>query len=563
MFRLRVVPARGKPFERSFDAEEVVVGRAPSCDLVLSDRFLSRTHARLYLDDGVPMVEDLGSYNGTFVNGARVVEPVSLSPGDSVRLSTSTISLLPSSGEGDGTGAMPRREQPESSIAGATVVRPASDLLPDLEPASSHSDSVEDLVRYTERLALLNEVHRALGGTARQEELLELILDRLFDHFRPEEAAILLRAADGSFVPEATRAVEGNLPSLDFRTLEREVAERGLAVVVLDTLDDERFAAAESILSAGVRSLMAAPLLDPSEGVHDGTLGMIVLASSAAVRQFNEGDLEVLVSLASVAAMRIRNAALMEEAVERRRLEEELNLARSIQVALLTEDLPEIPGWEIHAGNIPSRLVSGDFYKAVLRGGGGGELVLLLADVSGKGMAASLLTASLEAMIAGLVEETADPVVVCDRVGPLLHRRTPTAKYATAFLAVVEPEQGRVRYVNAGHNPGLVVGADGSLRKLGSTGQPLGLLQGSTYRAAELVLSPGDLMVLYSDGITEAADPEEREYGVERLVRVMTEGRSEPLAEIGRRLEADLESFADGVAFADDRTVLMLRRGRA
>ena len=168
----------------------------------------------------------------------------------------------------------------------------------------------------SERLRLLNEVHQALGRPITQAELFELILDRAFAHLRPQEGAIYLRAGDGSFACVTSRSTQGPGHAPFYSTnLVREVAEKGLAALVLDVAADERFAGAASILGAGVRSLVAAPLLDP-----EGSLGMIVLGSAARTRCFSPDDMELLVSLASAAALRIRNVALAEEAAERRRL---------------------------------------------------------------------------------------------------------------------------------------------------------------------------------------------------------------------------------------------------
>lgn len=539
------------------------MGRAPSSDLVLEDRFLSRTHARLFLEGEKLFVEDLGSYNGTFLNGVRLVEPTPAHPGDTIRLSTSVLSVLPEPREE--TAEMMTRStssaSPDSDVPGATLVRDASDLLPDRRPLPDGSEGVDELVRHSERLALMHDVHKALAGTAELAELLELILDRVFDHFLPEEAAIFLRRPDGRFVLEAGRTRDGVEQTVDSRRLEREVGEQGRALVVLDAREDERFAGSESILSAGVRSLLAAPLLDEPMAPDRGALGMIVLASRRTVRPYSEEDMELLVSLASVAALRIRNAALAEEAVERRRFEQELALARSIQVALLTEELPRIDGWELWAGNVPSRRVSGDFYKVVEREvAGRRELVLLLADVSGKGMAASLLTTALEAMTASLLEEVDDPETICKRLSSLLLSRTPPSQYATGLLALVEPASGRLRYTSAGHTPALVVRSSGAIRELPPTGQPLGLLPDSLFACAEETLGPGDLLVLYSDGITEAADGEDREYGLERLTRVCAGHKGETLPGLAERIEDDLRRFVGREGFADDRTLVMARR---
>ncbi len=338
------------------------------------------------------------------------------------------------------------------------------------------------------------------------------------------------------------------------RTLVQEVADKRLAAVVLDAQTDERFAEAQSITSSGVRSLVAAPLLDP-----EGCLGIIVLNSRLQVRQFSEADMELLMSLASVAALRIRNVALAEEAADRREMAHELELARRIQVALLPDALPEIPGYELHGGNIPSRGVSGDFYEIIGRADGH-EFLTLVADVSGKGMSASLLAPALEALTASPIEVGMQPEEVFRRASRLLYERTPPERYATAILTVLEPDSGDLRFVNAGHVPGLVIRGSGEVEMLEATGTPIGLLPKSDYAAGRANLGPGDLLVLYTDGINEAEDPSSEQYGIDRLVAACRRSAGLPLEELAVAIEEDLVGFAGGVPFADDRTTVLIRR---
>ena len=543
--RLQVVPARGAPFEHLFDGESLVIGRGANAGLVLDDPFVSRHHARLFHNGSGLFLEDSGSRQGTLLNGQPVREPVRVQPGDVVRISQFTISLQ---------GANPVAEL--DAPLDATVLRRAADIIDDTSRDLSSVEGEEALRRYAERFRLLNEVHQALGRSLALDELVELILDRVFDHLRPERGAIFLRTADGEHRRAASRAAAGTEEELPCsRSLVREVAEKGMAALVLDVRTDRRFAGAQSLRISGVRSLVAAPLLGP-----EGSLGMIALDSRILVRQFTEEDMDLLISLASVAALHLRNAALVLEVAERHRLEEEVALARRIQLALLPNRLPEIAGYELHGGTVPSRGVSGDYYQAVVRRAGE-ECVLLVADVAGKGMAASLLTASLEALAAGPIEDGLPPDQICDRLSRQLYRRTPPEKYATAFVAVLEPASGRLRYTNAGHNPPLLVRATGEVERLGPTGVPIALLAAAPpYRLAETHLGPGDLLVVYTDGLVEAANPEDEEYGLERLIAACLQHRSASCEEIAVALAQDLETFACGIPFADDRTLLLARR---
>ncbi|HSD25692.1 MAG TPA: SpoIIE family protein phosphatase, partial [Vicinamibacteria bacterium] len=530
--RLRVTPPIGEPFDHLCEADALVVGRSSKADLVLSDRFLSRQHARFYREGEGWMVEDLGSRNTTLLNGRPLAVPSRVSLGDLVKLSETVISV-----EGfDAAPSQPKGEDKVRTSSSDTIVlRSASELLAAAERESAG------------RLKLLNEVHRALAAPLSLEELLEAILDRTFAYLGPEEAVIFLKKPYGG----VERAASRRLPSArgDFfysRSLESEVAEKGQGALVLDAQTDERFAAAESILSSGVRSLIAAPLFDSS-----GSHGMIVLSSRIHVRRFSEQDLELLTALGSVAALRIRNLSLAEEGARRRALEKEMALAREIQLALLPEHLPEIPGYSVFAANDASRAVSGDFYEFQGRDQGD-EQVIVIADVSGKGMAASLLAASFDALLMGPIEVGQPTDVICSKVSRRLFMKTPPERYVTAFIAALDPSTGRVSYTNAGHNAGLLVRTDGTVQRLEANGMPLGLFPAVEYQRVDVTLGPGDLLLLYTDGITEAANQDNDEFGLERLQSVVLRHAQEPLVALAAWIETAVEVFADGTPFGDD-----------
>ncbi len=551
MLRLHITPAEGEPFDHEVETDSLIIGRSTRCELAIADRFLSRQHARMYRTEAGWVIEDLESRNGTFVNGKRVEEPTSVSAGDVIAMSASLIRVLREADEYGLDGS-------EISSTSDVLLRPASDVLiqvgtPPPEVIAGEGDA---LSRYAKRLSIVNEVHQALARSIALDELLELILDRAFEQLEPEQGVIFLRDPQGRFQRAASRTLPGSARGLKYsESLIHEVAEKGMAALVLDTQTDERFAEAKSLLDAGLRSLVAAPLLDQPEG----TVGLIVLGSNAAVRRFSEEDLELLVTLASVAAMRIRNLALAEEAAERRRLEHELDIARRIQVALLPATLPALEGYQVYAASNPSRRVSGDYYEVVLRAEGK-ECALLVADVAGKGIAASLLTGYLEALASVSIENGLAPHEVFERVSDPLYRRTPANRFATFVLTVLELASGRLQHCSAGHVPAFVVRASGEVEWLEAHGLPLGLLEDSEYSSEETVLRPGDTLVLYSDGYTEAENPAEEQFGEERLAEACVAHRTATPDDLARAIDGDVERFTDGKPAADDRTIVILRR---
>lgn len=528
--------------------EEVVIGRSTRASLSIPDRSMSRLHARIYRTGGDWFIEDLGSRNGTFLDGTQVSDAQAIEAGQIISLGGSRILVK----RGDRS-----TEEEWDLLSGHTVLRSADALLEstDASAISTPGELVAApmLNAALERLQVLIDIHKALGRSVDLQELLGIILDRVFDHLKPEEAAIFLVDDEGCH-RVASRSVSDSVDSLASTSLVREVVEKRQAALVLDTLHDERFNRAQSLILSGIRSILAAPLLD-----GDRALGLIVLASTQGAQVFDEAAMELLVSMASVAAMRISNVRLAEEAAERRVLEKEVILGRKIQMALLPSALPEIGGWEIHAGNLPSRGVSGDIYK-VFKREADHTLVAYVVDVSGKGIAASLLTASLEALTAAPLEAGMPLGECCRQVSRLLLDRTPPERFATAFFAEIDVQSGRIRYVNAGHNSGLVLRVGGESQWLEGCGFPLGLMEDARYEVREVTLEPRDVFMLYTDGLTEAANPAGTEFGEARLKDSALANRLKPLKDMAGAIERDLDAFTAGESYADDRTVVFVRR---
>jgi serine phosphatase RsbU (regulator of sigma subunit)/pSer/pThr/pTyr-binding forkhead associated (FHA) protein len=541
------VPAEGEPFDHALEADSVIIGRSSRCDLAVADRCLSRQHVRIFKSDDEWLVEDMGSRNGTRLNGTMISKPTPINPGDVIDASMSRITF---GGGGAQPGPVPHAES-------RTIFRDASEIISESKRdfASPKEDSgIINLRQAADQLKVLYDVHHALDAATTPEELLDHVLEKVFFHLRPQHGAIFLKD-NGSLVRASSRSQGSSTDEFPESTsLAGEVVGKGMAAVVHDTSTDDRFAAAESLLDAGVRTLVAAPLLTP-----EGAIGMIVLSSTLAVRQFGENDMELLTVVASATGLRLRNIALAEEAAERKRFEQEVALARRIQVALLPAENPEVAGLEIHGGNIPSRGVSGDYYQIIDRLDTN-EVAVIIADVSGKGIGASLLTAYVDALFNAYVSANLEPDEIFNRVSPQMNAKTPVESFATAFLGILSVETGRLHYASAGHDPTILVRSQDDVELLMPTGMPLGLMPEAVYTEAEATLEVGDSLVLYTDGITEAANPDREEFGRERLVEVCSKHRSEAPLELSKSIEVAVDDFVEGVPFHDDRTLVIVRR---
>jgi serine phosphatase RsbU (regulator of sigma subunit) len=239
-------------------------------------------------------------------------------------------------------------------------------------------------------------------------------------------------------------------------------------------------------------------------------------------------------------------------------VDQELHLARQIQQGLLPGFPPVIEGFEVLGNNLPSRQVSGDLFGWWPRGDG--KWLFCLADVSGKGMGPGLLMASLQATLEAWTDLDLPVSELALRLSRTLGRHTDGRRFVTAFLLLLDPASGAATYTNAGHNPALLIHPGGACEALGAHGRPLALLPDNTYGESPLHLGPGDLVAMYTDGITEAEDPRGDEFGLETLTHFLAERCEEPLMALDAKLMAALDGFSQGRPYLDDRTLLLVRR---
>jgi serine phosphatase RsbU (regulator of sigma subunit) len=525
----RVTAPDGSSARHRFDGEELLLGSGPGSGLSLNDPTLRPVHLRLLFGPEGWRAEDFGG--GARIRGGSLGPRAPLGLGDVLSLGECELEILRLEPE--------RRDKPGPVFEG-----------------DEESEALRATLRwYEERLQILNEAQRDLAGPVEMQEVLDLVLEMVFKHLGPIQAAVYLRGAGGGLSRLVAGQLHDDVPPLELpEGLMREVLPSGASAQVFDAAGTQPTFGGEARLAQEARSVVVAPLVGPR-----GPVGVLALSSGLEPSRFSVQDLDLLATLASAGALRIHSLALAEEAAERKRLEGEIALARRIQIGLLPSSLPELPGYRIHAVNLPYEGVSGDYYMVVPRAAGE-EVALWVADVCGKGIAASLLMASLEALSAGPIEEGYEPDEILSRVSKLLYERTQAEKYATALLAILQPETGEVRYASAGHNPALVVQEGGGVEWLHSTGVPLGLLRDRAYSTRRVHLASGDLLALYTDGFSEARNPEDEEFGAHRLAGVCSRFRGEDLQVIVQEIDREMAAFVGGVPYDDDRTLVLLRR---
>lgn len=389
-------------------------------------------------------------------------------------------------------------------------------------------------------LEALYDVGLKVAGTLDLEQLSEEILLHAVMLLDARRGALYLLGPEGyrlqrTFGGEAEEAFEA-----DDSTLARFVAGGEAPAALLP--------GARHLLGVGIEI----------EGSPRGLIAVGDKESRRGVGPFRAADRRSLGLFANQAAIALENARLHLQALEKERLEREMSLAAEIQRQILPKGSPDVPGYEIAGWNRPAAQVGGDYYGFL--DAGAGRFGLALGDVSGKGMPAALLVSTLHSALRLLAERDGVGIGFLERLNTHLADSSTANKFVTLFFAQLHPETGELDYLNAGHNPALLLRRDGHLDELGSGGVPLGLIRAARFESQRTDLSPGDLLCLYSDGITEACAPDDEEFGMERLGAILTSYRDMPLPELIEAIDGAVTAFAQGHPQADDQTVVLVRR---
>jgi serine phosphatase RsbU (regulator of sigma subunit) len=539
----------------------ITIGRSARNDLCLPDPFASRVHVEVRREGDEYFLQDLGSANGTLYNGVSVHGSVPLTPGGRIQIGETEL-IFDDGSYNSSMGATMITDNttslPEATLALTSSDRTTSGLLEAIEGARTKPEATPEVraARQSDLLALISKVGITLLSSATLTETLEQVVSLVFEAVPGDRCLIMMRDEGSSELKVAVarwRDRVGDVGEIRVsRNVLEEVVMRGKSVLTSDAQHDPRFASGTVVLQ-GVRSVLAVPL-----GVSEKVFGIIYADSPIAEGRFTEDHLKVLTTLASVAAIRVENARLIELKLNQQRLERELELASEIQQRFQPTAPPTVPGYELQGISFPCYEIGGDYYDFIPRADG--RLVVALGDVSGKGTAAALLMSSLHAAIhaqAGTHDSLVDTISAVNRY---LADNIPSNRFVTLFCAELDPDSGALSFLNAGHNPPLIVHSAGTVEQLASGGLPLGIKADADYKEGRTQLQYGDVLVIYSDGVTEATSPTGEEFGPTRLYEVVSRNIDASAAGIRDRIESALTKFAQGTRATDDITLVIVKR---
>ncbi|HEY3454883.1 MAG TPA: SpoIIE family protein phosphatase [Bryobacteraceae bacterium] len=533
-----IIDSPGSPSIRiPLETDRYTIGRSSTNDLPFpNDQSLSREHLTFERTPEGWTIRDLASRNGTQVNGTRLFDAVPLAHGD--RISAGHLSIRYDT-QGEFKDAKLHEVQFVDQPTGEAV--PAGTVTADLHSALQMSLQLGALVR----------AGRELAGHCPLDELFPLILNLTVDAVKASRGAVITIEAGGEV---KTRAIRGE--GLRISTAVRDrVIEQRKSLLVPDTSVDLDFAARQSILAQEIRSFMAVPLQTDEQ-----VIGFIYLDSPRLLLEFTVKELNLVTVMANIAAIRIEHARLIEAEKARLLLAGELERAAEIQRRLLPAKPPDIAGLDLAGYNAPCRTVGGDYYDFLPYPDG--RIALLIGDVSGKGMGAALLMSSLQARSRVVFETPGDLSAQVSHLNRITAANCPGNCFITFCAVVLDPKSGELRYCNAGHNSPLLLHASGEFESLESTGLVLGLFPNASFEQKACRLAPDDVLLLFSDGVTEACRPDiDEEFGEERLVGLVRDQQGQSASAILDAIKSEITSFTGGAAAADDVTLVVARRG--
>jgi len=414
----------------------------------------------------------------------------------------------------------------------------------------------ERLKRAVEELSILNDVALAVSSTLALDEIVDLIVKKCVKHLGVEQCAVLLLDKQEEDAPLRTmiRRAQSEYSGIPYRLGDQITGwmlKNQQPLVVNDLATDGRFRIPDE--AGTMRSLLCVPLR-----LKGRMIGVLNVFNKRGGEPFTESDSRLLMIIGAQSAQVIENARLYKEEQALLRIEQELNTARVIQERLLPKAPPVIAGYDLAGRSESARQVGGDYFDYFSQDGD--STVICLADVSGKGISAALVMANTQATIRSLSLSDTALTKRLEHANQLLYNSTDSDKFVTMFYSVLDPRTHELTFSNAGHNPPLLISADGSVRELEDGGPVLGILPGFSYQQSSVTLDQGDVLLIYSDGFSEAANVKLEEFGDDRLRALAVSHRQETAAALIESIAKEVKAFCGEASQFDDMTIVVVRR---
>lgn len=561
--------------------ERVLLGRHPTCQIVLDNAAISRHHAQILESHGEYFLEDLRSRNGTHLNTAAVRGRIPLHDGDEVKLCDFVFQFMldNSSSMTSGSAAKMTALRPTSATREKETLaqdgdRPLIDL-PALQSEAAvgsdegssilsrvptdHVQTVRLNVRPEVKLRAIIELTNALSRVLKIDDVLPSILTALFRIFpqadhgfvlmkNPSTERLIVRASKSRRMDD-----DENVPLS--MTIVHQALESGQAILSADATRDRRFSSSESLSDLQIRSVMCAPMLDAK-----GTgLGVVQVSTRDLSQPFNNEDLELLASVTSQCSLAVQNASLHESLLAQRDMERELEFATQVQLGFLPSESPKVEGYEFADYYEQAHRVGGDYFDYIRLPNG--NVAITVGDVAGKGVPAALLMARLHASARYHLLSAATAAEALTSLNQEIATSGLGFRFITLAIAIINPQKHELDLANAGHLPPLIRNTRREVIAIGQaeSGMPLGVSPTQSFRQLLVPLQPGDTVMMFTDGVTEAMNPALEIYGRSRLMATLSSG-PEDVRQLMPAIIDDVEKFYGSVTQRDDLCAVAFRR---
>jgi serine phosphatase RsbU (regulator of sigma subunit) len=413
------------------------------------------------------------------------------------------------------------------------------------------------------RLELLYHLAQAFSSSLDLDEVLNRVIDEVIQILHAERGFLMLYDEKEVLVTHVARNIEQSQieqPGFQVsRGMVEKSAREGIPILASDAQTDSRFSSMHSVLLLGLRSVLCVPLQ-----FKNRNLGAIFVDNRMQTGVFSQSEVDLLMAIASSAAIAIENARLYALAVEKGRLEKEMQVAREVQTSLLPRILPDFPEWEFAVKWIPARQVAGDYYDffpLTSQSGMTDQLGFLIADVTDKGMPAALFMALTRSTIRASVIAATSPDEGITRANRLICADSPSSMFVTVFYGQLDLQQGLLTYVNAGHNPPILFHKrTNTCEYMKRTGMVLGVDESVKFEQRQLIIEPDDFLFLYTDGIPDAINNNEDPFDMARLQSVIERSQNLSGEDFLDAIVQEIQQFIGERAVFDDITMAFIRR---
>jgi sigma-B regulation protein RsbU (phosphoserine phosphatase) len=556
MPRLFVYSREGKFSQLSIKGKKISIGRSSENDVIVKDPYSSNQHAFIYPSDRGYMLRDNKSKNGTFLNSERIRGEIELKKGDEILIGSTRLIF----DKELSTNVELTHE--DSDLTNIHTILPLKDILKKTEISTTirakvRESDLDKIDKEYRLISVVNAVSQELLLHRPKPELIDKVMELINENLPMDRGTLMLKEGNPlQLQPRSICINNKRLVNKRFQVSQNilnMVMNKHSSLLISEVKADPKWQKQDSVIIPNIHSAMCVPLWNNEE-----IIGVIYSDRISLPEPFSDEDLRLLTLIANLAAVKIEDCEQRERQKKAEEIKKQLELAAQIQKDFLPEESPEFEGFDIAGHNVPTYQVGGDYYDFIPIGSN--RLGVTIADVSGKGPSAALHMVSFRTRLEVEASPKYDIQEMTARMNDFVHRKTDTSRFISFFFCELNNLTGELKYVNAGHNPPIVLRRTGKIERLESCGMCLGMFPSEKYEAHSVILEQGDTAVLFTDGMTECRNEDNKEFNERRFIKLIKKNSKCSAKELLDRVFKELDLFTKGAEQMDDMTLVIIKR---